>query len=156
MHEFHIAAADPALPEAAVLLDELSNRLAAITGSSGRSSFDPEDVRVPGALFVLARNADGKAVGCGAFRPMGEGVAEVKRMYAQVAGAGLAVLTHLEGAAKEYGYVKLRLETRLVNQRAVAFYEKHGYARIPNFGKYVGKAEALCFEKQLTLTETQP
>jgi ribosomal protein S18 acetylase RimI-like enzyme len=156
MHEFHIAAADPTLPEAAVLLDELSERLAAITGSSGRSSFDAEDVRVPGALFVLARSADGKAVGCGAFRPMGEDVAEVKRMYAQVAGAGLAVLTHLEAAAKEYGYLKLRLETRLVNQRAVAFYEKHGYARIPNFGKYVGKAEAVCFEKQLTLTETQP
>ncbi|MFZ6638104.1 GNAT family N-acetyltransferase [Undibacterium sp. TC4M20W] len=149
MHEFHVAASDPALPEAAVLLDELSDRLAAITGSSGRSSFDAEDVRVPGALFVLARSADGKAVGCGAFRPMGEGVAEVKRMYAQVAGAGLAVLTHLEAAAKEYGYLKLRLETRLINQRAVAFYEKHGYYRIPNFGKYVGKAEAVCFEKEI-------
>ncbi|MES2041550.1 MAG: GNAT family N-acetyltransferase [Pseudomonadota bacterium] len=156
MHEFHIVAADPALPEAAVLLDELSARLAAITGDSGRSSFDMQDVRVPGALFVLARNADGKAVGCGAFRPMGEGMAEVKRMYAQVAGVGLAVLTHLESAAKEYGYLRLRLETRLVNQRAVAFYEKHGYHRIPNFGKYVGKAEAVCFEKQLNLTEIQP
>ncbi|MBI3731640.1 MAG: GNAT family N-acetyltransferase [Burkholderiales bacterium] len=156
MHQFHIAAADPALPEAAVLLDELSARLADITGSSGRSSFDAEDVRVPGALFVLARNADGKAVGCGAFRPMCEGVAEVKRMYARVAGVGLAVLEHLEDVAKEYGYHKLRLETRLVNQRAVAFYEKHGYCRIPNFGKYVGKAEAVCFEKQLSLPENQP
>lgn len=145
----HIAAVDPALPEAAVLLDELSASLAIITGDSGRSSFDMQDVRVPGALFVLARDADGKAVGCGAFRPMGEGVAEVKRMYAQVAGVGHAVLAHLEGAAKEYGYHKLRLETRLVNQRAVAFYEKHGYYRIPNFGKYVGKAEAVCFEKEL-------
>ena len=156
MSLYHIAAVDPALPEAAVLLDELSASLAAITGDSGRSSFDMQDVRVPGALFLLARNADGKAVGCGAFRPMGEGVAEVKRMYAQVAGVGLAVLTHLEAAAKEYGYLRLRLETRLVNQRAVAFYEKHGYDRIPNFGKYVGKAEAVCFEKQLSLPENQP
>ncbi|BBB58804.1 N-acetyltransferase [Undibacterium sp. KW1] len=149
MHEFHIGAADPALPEAVVLLDELSERLAAITGSSGRSSFDPEDVRVPGALFVLARNEDGKAVGCGAFRPMGEGAAEVKRMYAQVSGVGLAVLAHLEAAAKEFGYLRLCLETRLINQRAVTFYEKHGYARIPNFGKYAGRTEAVCFEKIL-------
>ncbi|MFZ6874794.1 GNAT family N-acetyltransferase [Undibacterium sp. Di27W] len=155
MHQFHIANVDPALPEAVALLDELCVRLADITGSSGRSSFDAEDVRVPGALFVLARNADGKAVGCGAFRPMGEGVAEVKRMYAQVAGVGLAVLTHLESAAKEYGYRKLRLETRLINQRAVAFYEKHGYVRISNFGKYVGKAEAVCFEKQLNHPQNQ-
>lgn len=149
MHQFHIAAADPALPEAVALLDELSARLAAITGNSGRSSFDAADVRVPGALFVLACNVEGKAVGCGAFRPMGEGVAEVKRMYAQVAGAGLAILMHLEAAAREYGYHRLRLETRLVNQRAVAFYEKHGYARIPNFGKYAGRPEAVCFEKIL-------
>lgn len=147
MHQFYIVAADPALPEATALLDELSARLADITGSSGRSSFDLEDVRLPGALFVLARNAAGEAVGCGAFRPMGEGTAEVKRMYAQFAGAGFAILTHLEAAAREFGYHRLRLETRLVNQRAVAFYEKHGYARIPNFGKYAGRTEAVCFEK---------
>jgi len=147
MNQFYIAAADPALPEATALLDELSARLADITGSSGRSSFDLEDVRLPGALFVLARNAAGEAVGCGAFRPMGEGTAEVKRMYAQFAGAGFAILTHLEAAAREFGYHRLRLETRLVNQRAVAFYEKHGYARIPNFGKYAGRTEAVCFEK---------
>lgn len=147
MHQFYIAAADPALPEATALLDELSACLADITGSSGRSSFDLEDVRLPGALFVLARNAAGEAVGCGAFRPMGEGTAEVKRMYAQFAGAGFAILTHLEAAAREFGYHRLRLETRLVNQRAVAFYEKHGYARIPNFGEYAGRTEAVCFEK---------
>ncbi len=157
MREFTVAAADPGLPEAEALLNELSERLAAITGSSGRSSFDADDVRVPSALFVLARDTDGKAVGCGAFRPMDQeaGVAEVKRMYAQVPGAGLAILTHLEAAAREYGYAKLRLETRLVNQRAVAFYEKHGYARIPNFGKYVGKAEAVCFEKLLDTPKIQ-
>jgi len=158
MHEFQVVAADPGLPEAEVLLNELSDRLAAITGSSGRSSFDADDVRVPGALFVLARNAEGKAVGCGAFRPMDQeaGVAEVKRMYAQVAGAGFAILTHLEATAREYGYLSLRLETRLINQRAVVFYEKHGYYRIPNFGKYVGKAEAVCFEKLLDTPKIQP
>ncbi|MFZ6734907.1 GNAT family N-acetyltransferase [Undibacterium sp. Ji42W] len=149
MSSFYIATVDPALPEAAVLLDELSASLAAITGDSGRSSFDMQDVRVPGALFVLARNEDGKAVGCGAFRPISEGVAEVKRMYAQAAGVGLAVLSHLEAAAKEFGYLSLRLETRLINQRAVTFYEKHGYVRIPNFGKYAGRTEAVCFEKIL-------
>ncbi|MFZ6654227.1 GNAT family N-acetyltransferase [Undibacterium sp. TJN19] len=142
---------DPALPEALVLLDELSDSLAAITGDSGRASFDANDVRGPASLFVIARNAAGLAVACGAFRPMEAGIAEVKRMYArpQTKGAGLAVLRHLETAAADLGYQKLRLETRLVNQRAVAFYEKHGYRRIDNFGKYVGNAAAVCFEKSL-------
>ncbi|MFZ6721540.1 GNAT family N-acetyltransferase [Undibacterium sp. Ji49W] len=151
MSLLHIEAVDPALPEAEALLEELSASLAVITGSSGRASFDVQDVRVPGALFVMARDASGVAQACGAIRPMEDGVAEVKRMYARTntLGLGSAVLAHLETAARQYGYRHLRLETRLVNQRAVAFYEKHGYCRIPNFGKYVGKPEAVCFEKTL-------
>jgi GNAT superfamily N-acetyltransferase len=148
---FTIVISDPALPEALVLLDELSASLAAITGDSGRASFDANDVRGPASLFIIARNADGIAVACGAFRPLETGIAEIKRMYArpQTKGAGLAVLRHLEAVASDLGYQKLRLETRLVNQRAVAFYEKHGYFRIENFGKYVGNAAAVCFEKSL-------
>ncbi|MFZ6769125.1 GNAT family N-acetyltransferase [Undibacterium sp. Di26W] len=151
MRLFHIEVADPALPEAEVLLEELSASLASITGDSGRTSFDVQDVRVPDALFVLARDASGVALACGAIRPMDEGVAEVKRMYARVntLGLGSAVLVHLETAARQYGYRHLRLETRLINQRAIAFYEKHGYQRIPNFGKYADKPEAVCFEKKL-------
>ena len=47
------------------------------------------------------------------------------------------------------GYHALWLETRLVNERAVRFYESRGYKRIPNFGKYVGNTAAVCFEKRL-------
>jgi len=64
-------------------------------------------------------------------------------------GVGAAVLAYLETEARALGYTHFWLETRRVNQRAVAFYEKHGYARIPNFGKYVGKTEAVCFAKAL-------
>ena len=150
MKHIEIAVCDPASPEAAVLLEELSASLASITGDSGRSSFDAQDVRVTGALFVLASDERGQALGCGAFRPLSEGVAEVKRMYARAhTGAGAAVLAYLEAAARDYGYHHLRLETRLVNQRAVAFYEKHGYCRIDNFGKYIGNPAAVCFEKNL-------
>ena len=93
----------------------------------------------------------GTPVGCGAFRPIDESTAEVKRMYAipGLSGVGSAVLSHLENEAKLLGYSQLWLETRIVNQRAVAFYEKKGYSRIPNFGKYVGKLEAVCFAKNL-------
>lgn len=146
-----IRAVDPGHADALALLGQLSATLAAITGDSGQASFDADDVRGPAALFVLACDADGRAVGCGAFRPLEQGVAELKRMYAQpgTSGVGAAILAHLEGAARALGYHALRLETRLVNQHAVLFYEKHGYRRIPNFGKYVGRAEAVCFEKLL-------
>ena len=142
----------PDTPDARILLDELSNTLSAITGSSGKTSFDPNDARLENARFAIARDEFGKAVGCGAFRPLEGSVAEVKRMYSRrcMPGIGSAVLLFLEKEALMLGYVALRLETRVVNKRAVAFYVRLGYHRIPNFGKYVGKAEAACFEKRLT------
>jgi GNAT superfamily N-acetyltransferase len=151
----HVGSIDPAQPEALQLLDELSNTLAKITGSSGKASFDPDDVRGPQARFVVARNGAGVAIGCGAFRPLQEGIAEIKRMYARPGnpGTGSAILAHLEVEAKLLGYRALWLETRLVNQRAVGFYESRGYTRIENFGKYVGNTLAACFEKRLGNTE---
>lgn len=148
-----LACEDPSSSDAAALMDELSGVLAAITGDSGRSSFDPEDVRSAKACFVIARTADGAAVGCGALRPFQEGVAEVKRMYARPGyrGVGSAVLAFLEEEAKRLGYHTLWLETRLVNRKAVLFYEHKGFHRIPNFGKYVGNEKAVCFEKRLSL-----
>jgi GNAT superfamily N-acetyltransferase len=143
---------DPESPDARALIDGLSETLRAITGDSGRSSFDASDVRGASAMFVVARNAEGSAVGCGAFRPLQPGVAELKRMFAlpQTRGVGRALLHHLEAEAVRLGYTALWLETRLVNKRAVAFYEAQGYVRIASFGAYVGREEAACFGKRLT------
>lgn len=142
---------DPATADAQALIDELSDTLARITGDSGRASFDPGEVRGEKALFVVARDLDGRAVGCGAFRPLQGGIAELKRMYARpdTAGVGSAVLAYMEVEARRIGYSALWLETRLVNRRAVTFYERHGYTRIENFGKYVGNPKAVCLEKRL-------
>lgn len=142
---------DPETSDVATLLDELSNELSAITGSSGSSSFDVSDVRGENARFVVARDQHGNALGCGAFRPIGGGIAEIKRMYSRrsVPGVGSAVLRFLETEARELGYVALCLETRVINTPAVNFYERLGYCRIANFGNYRGKPEAVCFEKRV-------
>jgi ribosomal protein S18 acetylase RimI-like enzyme len=143
---------DPNTPDAIYLMDELSDTLEAITGDSGRSSFNPNEVCEQRAVFAIARNQDGEAVGCGAIRPIDENTAEVKRMYAKDKGmrVGSQILSYLEAKALELAYSVLRLETRLINQRAVLFYESRGFYRIPNYGKYVNRPEAVCFEKHLT------
>jgi ribosomal protein S18 acetylase RimI-like enzyme len=64
-------------------------------------------------------------------------------------GIGHALLALLEISAKGMGYRELWLETRRVNHRAVRFYEKNGYARIENYGPYIGREEAVCFSKVL-------
>jgi GNAT superfamily N-acetyltransferase len=146
-----IAAEDPAGGDAVQLIEELNSALERITGDSGRTLFSPDDVRGPAARFAVARDAQGRALGCGAFRPLAEGVAEVKRMYAREGsrGVGSAILAWLEAEARALGYRVLRLETRVVNGRAVNFYLLRGYARISNFGHYAGNEAAACFEKQL-------
>jgi GNAT superfamily N-acetyltransferase len=103
------------------------------------------------ACFVVARSNGGSALGCGALRPLEPGVAEIKRMYTRhgTSGVGSAVLRYLEDEAQALGYQAIWLETRLVNRRAVEFYESRGYVRIANYGKYIGNPLAVCFEKQL-------
>ncbi len=141
----------PGAPDALLLIDELSEDLESITGNSGRNSFDLNDVLVPRSLFVIAYNEDGEALGCGAIRPINENTAEIKRMFAKTKaiGIGTEILHYLEMKAQKLGYCVLWLETRLINKRAVSFYESRGYHRIPNYGKYKNNPEAVCFEKNI-------
>jgi len=67
--------------EATTLLDELSEQLKGITGDSGRSSFDVSDMEDVRAVFVIARNKNNMPLGCGCIRPLGDDIAELKRMY---------------------------------------------------------------------------
>lgn len=138
------------------LIDALSTRLAEITGSDGRSHFTPEALG-PRSCFLIAMDGE-EAVGCGALRPLGlpdAAAGEIKRMYARVAGRGIGsrLLAALEDRARGFGYRLLRLETRKVNHAAVAFYLRHGYTVCDNYGPYVGRLDAVCFEKQLLTTE---
>lgn len=132
------------------LIDALSRRLAEITGSDGRSHFTPEALG-PRSCFLIAMDGE-EAVGCGALRPLEPAdIGEIKRMYALVPGRGIGsrVLAALEERARGFGYRVMRLETRKVNRAAVAFYLRHGYAVCANYGPYVGRDDAVCFEKRL-------
>lgn len=140
----------PYSEDATEMLHELSQSLLVITGNDGKQSFDLEDMCHPNSKFVLAYCKE-QAVGCGAFRPITPEIAELKRMYAKYPGQqiGLTILKYLEAAAKVSGYRKIWLETRAVNTRAISFYERNDYHRIANYGNYVSREDAVCFEKNL-------
>lgn len=145
----------PSIPDAVKLIDELSTTLETITGSSGRNSFSSDDVSTSRSAFVIAYDDNNKAVGCGAIRPIDKNIAEIKRVYArtQAKGIGTEILRYLEEKAKKLGYHMLWLETRIINKKAVSFYEKNGYHRIKNYGKYINNSKAVCFEKLLLHNE---
>jgi GNAT superfamily N-acetyltransferase len=98
------------------------------------------------SVVVLARDDDGAPLGCGALRELGDGVAEVKRMYvvpaARGRGVSKAVLAALEDAARERGWTTLRLETGPLQPEAVGLYTGAGYRPIGAFGAYVCDADA--------------
>lgn len=108
------------------------------------------------SLVLVARDDDGTPLGCGALRSLGNGVAEVKRMYVEPAargrGVSKAVLAALEDAAREHGWTTLRLETGPLQPEAVGLYSGAGYRPIAAFGAYVGDPaaeESLFFERVL-------
>jgi hypothetical protein len=43
----------------------------------------------------------------------------------------------------------LKLETGTEQPDAMAFYERHGYRRIPNFGHYADSELSVCYERAL-------
>jgi GNAT superfamily N-acetyltransferase len=120
-------------------------------------STDHEPGAAPSAadidLFLVAHDAAGRAVACGALRRLDEHSAEVKRMYAvpELRGSGVAtaVLDALEAAARERGWTTLRLETGTAQPDAQRFYRRAGYREIPLFGSYVGSTLSVCFERRL-------
>jgi GNAT superfamily N-acetyltransferase len=105
------------------------------------------------SYFVLARDASGVAVGCGALRRLDEHAAEIKRMFVpkpyRGRGISRAVLSALEEHARRFGWRVLRLETGPLQVEAIGLYTSAGYAPIPPFGPYVDSGFSLCFERPL-------
>ena len=150
MSAINIRPCSPSDPDGKQLLDELSSQLFEITGNDGCHSFAEDDVHLPGSIFLIAF-MDNEPVGCGGIRPISDEICEIKRMYARYSGRGIGarVLRGLEIFAIDYGYKKIWLETRKVNQHAVRFYLNQGYVVRENYGKYQECKEAICFEKQI-------
>ena len=149
-----ISLIDPRDPDAAALIKAMTTEITAIYDHKidGAGNFKPEDVLVPGSGFIVGR-VENEAVACGGFRPLGPGIAEIKRMFVapehRGRGYSKAILTTLERMAAESGYTTVWLETRPLQRAAIALYEQLGYERIPNYGMYEGKKECLCYGKSL-------
>jgi hypothetical protein len=72
---------DPFSSESHRLIEMLSAELAAITGDSGKTNFTVEAMNNDTAVWALAKNAHGDAIGCGAIRPLTQNIAELKGCF---------------------------------------------------------------------------
>ena len=112
---------------------------------------DIGELEQPGVTVFVSRDEAGTAVGLGALVERGDGSAEIKRMFVslEARGRGIAggILHSLEERAGALGIRTIQLETGPLQHSAIALYERSGYARIPNFGPYVGDEFSICMEK---------
>ncbi|WP_046225468.1 GNAT family N-acetyltransferase [Paenibacillus dauci] len=107
------------------------------------------------ASFMIAYDAEGKPVGCGAIRALDEQSTELKRFYVRTShrrqGIASRLLQALEEQAWQKNYRIIRLETGAAQPEAIAFYQRHGYEQIERFGIYVEDESSLCYEKKLQM-----
>jgi GNAT superfamily N-acetyltransferase len=119
-----------------------------------RGVFDPP----AGAFFV--GYLDGAPVATGGWRFRTDVAAfgrrrpaEIKRMYvvpgARRNGLARAVLSHLEGTARDAGADAMVLETGLRQPEAIALYTSAGYEPVRAFGHYAWSDTARYFGKPL-------
>jgi GNAT superfamily N-acetyltransferase len=111
----------------------------------------PEELDPPDGRFLVASVA-GRPVGCGGVRRIGDGVAEVKRMWVDPAfrgkGVGSRLLKALERVALgELGCELVRLDTSDHLRSAVGLYRAAGYAEVDAYND--NAYASLWFEKRL-------
>lgn len=98
----------------------------------------PGEYAQPKGELLLARAADGEAVGCVAMRPLDmPGVCEMKRLYVarkgRRLGAGKALVDAIVKAAVDAGYTEMRLDTLPSMAAALSLYAEAGFTQIPAY-----------------------
>lgn len=90
----------------------------------------------PSGCLLLVYDKD-QAIACAAYRKIGEGICELKRMYIKPAYRGLKIgqtlLEMLCSRAFDNGYSKMRLDTLDTMLPAIGLYKKNGFYEIPAY-----------------------
>ncbi len=118
------------------MVAEVSALYGARIDAEGKPTAAPDEL-VPPLGACLVGYLDGEAVAVGAVKRLERGVAEIKRMYVapegRSRGVARALLLALEGAARELGYERVRLDTGSSQTHAKALYLSTGYREIPDY-----------------------
>jgi len=147
-----INAETPDQPEVRGMLEQLDAYCASLYPAESNHLMDIASLLQGDVLFLVARDVDGRAVGCAALVNRGS-YGEVKRMFVDTArrgaGTGKQLLDHLEMFARMSGIRELKLETGIRQPEAIRLYERAGFDRGEPFGDYQPDPLSLFMEKNL-------
>lgn len=127
-------------PPASTLLEQMVAEVSAMYGGRidvpGMPTATPAQLAPPTGACLVGYLGE-QPVTVGAVKLLEPGVAEIKRMYVAPAGRSRgiarALLTALEGAARDLGYERVRLDTGPDQPHAKALYLSTGYVEIENY-----------------------
>lgn len=148
-----IAVETPLQDDVRALVQALNEYTYGLTPAEYRHHMTVEQMAQPDTTLFVARGADGAALGMGAIRRHGNGVAEVKRMFvkpeARGMGVGGAILSRIEALAREEGFSRVVLETGSNFDAAKRIYERSGFATCEPVLDYPPSAWTAFYAKEL-------
>jgi putative acetyltransferase len=150
---FTIAVESPLQDEVRELIAALNAHLLTLTPPELCTHMTVEQMAGGDTTLFVARDEDGRAVGCGALHRHGGGIGEVKRMYTvpecQGRGIGGRILQQIEALAREEALTRLVLETGHVHDPAYRVYERGGFTRCGPVLDYPDTGYSVFYEKAL-------
>jgi GNAT superfamily N-acetyltransferase len=146
-------------PLAQYLIEQVQQEYVRRYGGRDAAVVDPAEFLPPRGLFLVAE-VDGVAAGCGAWRALPSGQAEIKRVYVEPAfrrrGIAQLVVAALEDGAAAAGHAEIVLNSGREQPEALALYEDLGYRPVPGYGVYACAPGAVFLGKALTSAGAVP
>jgi GNAT superfamily N-acetyltransferase len=140
-------------PLAQYLVGEVQQEYVQRYGGPDEAVVDPAEFLPPHGLFLVAE-VDGEPAGCGAWRALPEGVAEIKRVYVAPGfrrrGLAQEIVVRLERSAAAAGHRAVVLNTGDRQPEAIALYERVGYRPVEGYGIYACSPGAVFLGKDLS------
>lgn len=147
-----IAFESPDQPDVIALIADLDVYQDTLYPPESRHALDIASLKQANVLFAVARDSEGKAIGCGAI-VLNPEFGELKRMYVSPRGRGHGIarklIGMLEARAIDSGCKLLKLETGPYQHEALALYASAGYERRGPFGDYTDDPLSVFMQKHI-------
>jgi putative acetyltransferase len=147
-----IAFESPDQPDVTALIADLDTYQDTLYPPESWHALDIASPKQSNVLFAVARDSEGRAIGCGAI-VLNPEFGELKRMYVSPRGRGQGVarklVTMLESRAVDSGCKVIRLETGPYQHGALALYASAGYQRRGPFGDYTDDPLSVFMQKHI-------
>jgi GNAT superfamily N-acetyltransferase len=145
-------------PVSQYLVGRVQQEYVARYGGPDEAVVDPAEFLPPAGIFLVAE-VDGVPAGCGAWRALPSGEAEIKRVYVEPAfrrrGLAAQIVGALEDGAAAAGHGKVVLNTGNEQPEALALYAALGYTPVAGYGIYACAPGAVFLGKDLRTVEEE-